>query len=73
MLREAAAAEISADISELLAAVETYLVRPPREREWPAAIAVPATKEKLKRLSQLFSHAPSRSNLLSFYIFTSVP
>jgi hypothetical protein len=72
MLADAVAAEVSADISELPSAVETYHICPTCERKRPAAVAVPATEEKLQRLYQLFRHASRFSNLLSFRTANSV-
>ncbi len=41
------ATNLSAIVSKLLSAVKTRLIRPTRQREWPAEIAMPATKEEL--------------------------
>ena len=44
------AANLNAIVRELPAAVEADLICPTRQREWPADIAVPATKKKLESL-----------------------
>jgi hypothetical protein len=42
-----AAANLSPIVGKLLSGVQTHFIRPTRQREWAAQIAVPATNEKL--------------------------
>jgi hypothetical protein len=42
------ASDLRAIVRNFLSAVETHLIGPAGKREWPAEIAVPATKEKLE-------------------------
>jgi hypothetical protein len=42
------ATNFSAIVRRLLPTVETHLIRPIRQREWPAEIAMSATKQELE-------------------------
>ncbi len=44
------AANLNAIVRKLPTAVEADFICPTRQREWPADIAVPATKKKLQSL-----------------------
>src|SRR6266478_7108213 len=61
-----AAAKINTNVRKLLPAAETHLIRPPRQRERPTQIAVPATKEEPKSLLEGSCHDRSTAICLPF-------
>jgi hypothetical protein len=58
---ERTASEVNANVGELLSTIETHLVSPARNREWPAHVAVPAAKEPLKHVLYSMCHRLMRS------------
>ena len=40
--------KVNASVRKLLSTIEAHLVSPPRNREWTAHVAMPATKEPLE-------------------------
>jgi hypothetical protein len=66
----AVATNVSATVRKLLSAVKTHLIRPARKREGTTEVAVPATKEELNFLKQLF---PLVSRATAFRTFSTIP
>ena len=51
-----AVSEVGTKIGKLLSTTETHFVGPARNREWPADVAVPATKDPVKDVSYSMGH-----------------